>query len=277
MTLKKVAARLKAGYGQGHGEFYIPFLSARDVASKGRSHRPFGFTTGRTYQFLSDVEHNHFLIFDNEESCVDIREQYPLPLDATQELAERLGIKHPRAPGADYDHQMTTDLVITRQHEGYQSLHAYAIKRFAELAEERVQQKLAIERRYWVEQGIEFSELTERDYPRHLIRSLMWLQPRREMDIFVEPVAGYWDELAIEVLQGLVVADEDMRLNEFCIGLDRQYSRNPGAHLGIARHMLACRALAADLNYHNLWSIPVGMISVTPYAIDKWAYEEEDD
>lgn len=275
LTLENVSARLKAGFGSGYGKYYIPFISVRDVASKGRSNRPYGHTTGRTYQLLSDVEHNHFLVFDNDESCVDIREQYPLPLESTQDIAARLNIRHPRDIGVTHDKVMTTDLLVTFQRDGYQALKACAVKRSSDLEDKRVNEKLDIEARYWLEQGTEFAVLTELNYPIHLVRSLQWLQPRRDMSIFVEPFEGYRNGLAADILRGLVEADSEMPLNEFCIALDKRFANNLGAHLMMARHMLACRALVADLAYPDLWFIPVGMISITTYAIDEWTPEVE--
>lgn len=61
---KKIARLREQGAGAGKGIAYKPWLTVRLVASKGRSHRPMGLTTGRVHDFLSDIERRAFLIYD---------------------------------------------------------------------------------------------------------------------------------------------------------------------------------------------------------------------
>ena len=48
----KIARLREQGAGAGKGKAYKPWLTVRRVASKGRSHRPMGRTTGRVHHFL---------------------------------------------------------------------------------------------------------------------------------------------------------------------------------------------------------------------------------
>jgi hypothetical protein len=61
---------------------------------------------------LSQLEKTYFLILDNDLFVEDIKEQFPLPLESTQMLAARLGIKHPSVNGFSY--VMTTDFMVKR-------------------------------------------------------------------------------------------------------------------------------------------------------------------
>ena len=50
--------------GQGYGKDYQPFLTVRDVPSKGRVHRRPALTNNRIVHLLSDLELAAFLLFD---------------------------------------------------------------------------------------------------------------------------------------------------------------------------------------------------------------------
>lgn len=86
---------VKQGRGKGSGKDYQPWLTVRDLPSAGRSHRIWGFQTQRTHHLLSDLELAAFFLFDWNPSVTDIREQYPLRLEDTIELAAQARIRHP--------------------------------------------------------------------------------------------------------------------------------------------------------------------------------------
>ncbi|WP_222705775.1 hypothetical protein [Salidesulfovibrio onnuriiensis] len=47
---------IKEGRGSGKGRDCKPWLTVRDVASQGRSHRVFGFKSQRTHHLFFDLE-----------------------------------------------------------------------------------------------------------------------------------------------------------------------------------------------------------------------------
>lgn len=87
---------IKEGRGQGYLKDYKPWITIRDVSSKGRSHRVFGHTTKRTHHLLSDLQLAIFLLLDWNPLITDIREQFPLPLNTTLEISEQAQIPHPK-------------------------------------------------------------------------------------------------------------------------------------------------------------------------------------
>lgn len=91
-----IARRLQAGYVQGKGAGYKHYFTVRDAPSAGAGHRPRGWITGREYELLSDLEYWVFLHLEWSALIVDIREQYPLPLQATRAIAEDCGFAHPK-------------------------------------------------------------------------------------------------------------------------------------------------------------------------------------
>jgi len=87
-----IARYRKEGRGTGIGFDYLPWLEIGDVPSQGRSHRLRGAKTGRVHHFLSDIEVALFYVLDWHDAVSDIREQFPLDRDETQEIARQLGV-----------------------------------------------------------------------------------------------------------------------------------------------------------------------------------------
>lgn len=114
-TREKVDWRIKHGYGQGEMASYIPWVSVRDLSSKGTSTRLYSSKTSRTMHFLSDIERNTFLMAEFREDFIDYWEQWPLERRDTLWAAERLGVRHPVYPGGKEPVVMTVDGVLTRR------------------------------------------------------------------------------------------------------------------------------------------------------------------
>jgi hypothetical protein len=53
---EKIERFEKEGRGRGRGADYLPWLTIRDVPSRGRSHRLQGIKTGRVHHLHSDIE-----------------------------------------------------------------------------------------------------------------------------------------------------------------------------------------------------------------------------
>lgn len=105
----KIARFHKEARGEGFGFEYKPWLTVRDVPSRGRSHRLSGRVTGQIHHLLSDIERGAFLIYDFRDDVQDIREQFPLDLDRTQYIAEAAGIRHPVDRGSRVALVQTTE------------------------------------------------------------------------------------------------------------------------------------------------------------------------
>ncbi len=157
---KRGARFVKEGRGQGHGADCKPWLTPGDLPSRGRSHRLLGMTTGRISYFLSDLERDLFLLLDWQRSTVDLREQFPLDIEATQAIADRLNIRHPQAPGTPQPAVMTTDLLLDRRGAEGVETRAYAVKTAEDLEKPRTLRKLEIEWVYWKERGTPWNIVT---------------------------------------------------------------------------------------------------------------------
>lgn len=143
------------------------------------SRRP-GVTTRRMHHLFSDNEDYFFLMADFANTVVDIREQFPLfPECATQEIAQSMGVRHPKYPYSTTQLVLTTDFLLTViDKSGARSLVAWSLKSADELRgrnRKSVLAKLEIERRYWMQRGVLWHLFTSEDFDQTLIDNLDWL------------------------------------------------------------------------------------------------------
>lgn len=153
---KLIEQRIRSGFGQGHGADYKPWTYIRDVPSKGTSNSVHSPITGRNHHYLSVGEQNlHFIV--EYYGALDIREQYALlPWKELQAVAAQVGIRYPVIPYTKTPAVLTTDMVVTLPRDDGRQLVAVAVKEKKELDDERVLEKLWLERYYWMSRGIEW-------------------------------------------------------------------------------------------------------------------------
>lgn len=160
---------LKEGRGQGTGRDYKPWICIHDFPSRGISARVPGRTTGRIHHLLSRNEEFYFYILDADPDVLDIREQFPLRLSETMEIARRLNVRHPWK--GSFPFVMTTDFLVTRK----DGLHARTVKCSDELDSPRVVEKFSIEHDYWSSKGIDWKIVTEKQISRDRALNFQWL------------------------------------------------------------------------------------------------------
>ncbi|GAD65002.1 MULTISPECIES: TnsA endonuclease N-terminal domain-containing protein [Pseudomonadaceae] len=171
-TPENVARWIKAGYGQGEGARYKPFLYVRDVPSRGTSTMVNSRVTGRTHHYLSRQEYREHLLAEYDKSTIDIREQYALlPWEETYQTAQRLGIKPPLYPGTRTPQVMTTDLLLSKHRPDGIELVAVSVKLESDLTPRNLE-KLLIEKIYWNDRGIHWRLATEKHRPEARVSNL---------------------------------------------------------------------------------------------------------
>jgi hypothetical protein len=235
--------------GQGFGKHYKPFLTVRDVPSKGRVHRRPSITHGRIVHLLSDLELAAFLLFDWKKSVIDIREQFPLDPERTLNIAKRLGIKHPAVRGVNQ--VMTTDLVIDYECDGQIISQAVSVKYQQDLENQRVVEKQELERRFWEGEKVAWYVFTENEVPRTLVQNIKWLIPHiHSYDLDAES--------RMETFELILKAVETYPEDKIAVVmklLDERQGDKPGTYLAYLRHLLAQSAFTWDVNAINLRSL----------------------
>lgn len=159
--------KLRQGRGTGTGVNYKPWIKIREVNSIGTASSVMDYKTGRPIELLSQGEVYCYYILRWDDTVEDIREQFPLELDRTLEIADKLGYRHPK----DRRTRMTTDLLVTRTNG---TLEAYSIKTDRSVLEnERMREKLFLEKLYWESQGIPFHICMKEDVNLIYVQNIM--------------------------------------------------------------------------------------------------------
>lgn len=137
--------------GEGHGKEYLPYITTSEFNSLGTTSVIKDWKTGRGVHCLSQGEALWYYILRWDDNNIDIREQFPLKVDCTVEIARANGFKHP----VNESYVMTTDFLVT---ESDGSLHAYSIKQDKNI-DQRTLQLLCIEKIYWNQRNVKFDLL----------------------------------------------------------------------------------------------------------------------
>jgi hypothetical protein len=231
--------RREENRGLGTLSGYLPWIVVQDFSSRGLSSRDPGMKTGRVHHFLSQVETGVFHLLDWSPFVVDIREQFPLlPLDATVDIAARLSLTHPTVPGTKTFPVCTTDLLVTLRYDGREWQEALSCKPSSELDNLRTLDKLELERRYWLERGIEFRLITELDISADVLANAKWVRGMADVARLSLP-PGYEPAELIAHLFAELTATPASALSAVCRKVDDRLGLDIGSSLSLARHALA--------------------------------------
>ena len=237
----EIARRLKSGRGSGAGENYQPFLTVRDVPSKGRVHRLPGITASRVHHLLSDLELHIIYQLDWNPNVVDIREQFPASRDETRVIAEKLGIAHPSIHGVDQ--VVTTDFLVDIKKGDQVVRCAIYAKYSSDLENPRTIEKLQLEFSYWASKDINLYVVTEKELPKQLVQNISWIHPFMfEFNFSEQERYEYFELLNYEFEQY-----PEQKLTLLTSKMDRNYACESGTHLSILRHLVAQRAFQFDM------------------------------
>lgn len=249
--------RQAEGRGAGQGAHYKPQLNTHDAPSRGRSTRmPID---GRMAHLLSDLETRLLLELRWAPEFSNIREQLPLPLEATLKIAEDIGARHPTVPGDGAPAVVTTDFVCRYTDPFGSVICARSVKPSTEI-EPRLGNwarhvdtlleflaKLEIEKRYWQAQGADWRIVCEQHLDRvraaniHLLLKWEGFDPARGTD--------HWERVLDTVRQALRKG-EDSRLSVISQRLEREGQLSPADFMACMRHLCSTRQLRFDMRQH---------------------------
>ncbi len=253
----------KEGRGQGRLNNYIPFLKVYDFPSWSFVHRIKGWKTARIHHLLSNIELRYFLILEYSKYVIDVREQFPLPLNETLDIAKRLGIKPPLGWKSKMPLIMTSDFVIeVRTQSGLTVIVVRSVKSSAALDNPRARELLEIERTYWSERGIDWGLVTEKQISKLLARNISFFH------------GYYWtDILPAETIQALPEIEElifqfvlDEPLSPFAKVMqrvDKKLGLDIGSSLAAANHLIARSRLPIDMSSKLNFDYPIIFIKNT--------------
>lgn len=245
LTNKKIENWIDEGRGTGEGIDYKPWLTIRDVPSKGMVTRSKGWKTSRIHHFLSNIELHYFFTLEWSENVMDIKEQYPLlPLERTLEIADSLGIEHPKDPKTKEPIVMTTDFLISLKTPKGKQIVTRTIKPASEL-KERVLQKLAIEQQFYREQKIDWGIVTEKDRSLNFTRNMDWIHDAK----YLENLPGLNDHIINTVSTTLYrsINETNNSLSIVALECDERFGFSHGTCLFIVKYMIANKRWSVDM------------------------------
>lgn len=249
ITPKKIDKWEKEGRGKGLEKNYKPWLTTQDVSSQGRSHRTHGNLTDRQHDLLSDLEQKYLFIVEFVDCVVDIKEQYPLPLEVTEFIAKELGVKHHTDPKTKCHQVVTTDFVIKiTNDDGEFSDLARTIKYREDLFDKRQMEKFEIERRYWEQKGINWGIVTENEIPEKLAQNIADCYKYVDLsdldsfkNITQEERQRLVDSFKFDIIGNAIV------IREKATQFDNAMVLLPGTGLSIFRHLVITKQIKINL------------------------------
>lgn len=246
-TQAKFERYVKEGRGFGNGENYKPWITVTDFPSIGRSARSPGWKTKRVHHFFSDHERRLFYLFEWSDIVVDVREQFPL-LDLSQamSIACDMGFKYPTDPVSGAPYVLTTDFMLTVNHQGKFIQIARTVKPSQDLEKKSVASKLELERRYYINQNIDWAIVTEKEIPRLLALNIEWIHPAYFLEATPE-----MDVTALRALSNILKSrlqnSSDATINSVTTRLDREMNIEAGTSLMLFKHLLANKEIVMDM------------------------------
>jgi len=230
---------IKEGRGSGQNSEYKPWITVRDLPSDGRVHRVFGHKSQRTHHLLSDLELAVFLLLEWHQDVIQIREQFPLEIETTSQIAKEAGIVHPSQSGVKQ--YMSSDFLVN-SHDKQQPKFVLQAKYAEALDDARTIEKLELERRYWSLKEVPWYLITEQDIPQTVIKNIKWLYPAQRDEIDMEVLIQRIDYYDYHFSQ-----DPNKNIIDICKNLDIAYELQVGESLAEVRHLLAKRCFTFDI------------------------------
>lgn len=245
LSIQQQQKWIKDGRGDGELSTYKPWLTVRDLSSLGRSHRIYGHKTKRTHHLLSDLELAIFLILEWNPLIQDIREQFPLRIDQTEEIAHLTCIPHPAVRGIKQI--MSTDFYVFSS-DSINPRFSIQAKYQKDLEDIRTIEKLEIERRYWQSKEIPWQIITEQEIPKVVFDNIKWLYPAIRDDNHI----NLYDQIEFYVKQ--FHKHPNLSLINLAKKIDSSYDLEIGTSLSELRVLFAQRYFKFDLklNYKDL-------------------------
>ena len=168
-------ARVRRGKGIGTGIDYKPWYKTSDVPSRGTSSCVTGINVARNHDLLSELEVTYFFLLERRQTTLDIREQFPiLDIPKTLEICAQLGVRHKYA--GSYPEPFTIDFVITENIDGKTSHRAASIKSAVDASNPEIRQRLAVEKLWCQEIGIEWSLVDTTKFSKILLENLRFIR-----------------------------------------------------------------------------------------------------
>lgn len=237
--------RIKEGRGQGHGPNYQSWLRITDFSSTGFRMALYSAKLGRIVHLLSFLELCVFLYAEYNPRFVDIRENYPLNRERTQQIAREKGYRHPNYKGVDII--VATDLYITEEvAPGMFQYHAWSTKAEKEREFWRTEQKIEIEAIYHLsgKDTVKFDVMCKEKLPPNLVDNLRFVRGTLRPDAMIAYTRK--QIRAVDDFMRPRITELPMEELSDQFAAKNAWARESGV-MDIARYLIATRRWPVDL------------------------------
>lgn len=260
-TDKKYGEWVKQGRGFGYGESYKPWITIQDVSSLGNSDRVKSYKTNRQHQFLSNHERFYFYILEYADKVIDIREQYPLLYrETTEDIADELGIIHPKDPTTKVNTVLTTDFLITIMEDGESKDIARTIKQVDDYQNRRTIEKFEIERVYWERKNVDWKMVSEIEINSTFAQNLQRLRGFYNINnhLGLENIDSINLNRILYSLKDYILSTGDDTVRNIIQKFEDRFSLEYGLGLTLFNHLLYTKQISMDiesklLNYDDIY------------------------
>lgn len=165
--------------GEGNGVEYRPEIRVNEVKGHHGTHMaPRDYKMNRAMQFLSQGEAMLYNILRFDDNVVDIREQFPLPIESTEIIARQLGKRQPMVRGEKVPY--TVD-ILADYADGHSEAYSVKVSRAALMKSRSQIENLYIMKTYCESVGIPFHQAYTEDinrvYAENLSRIVYYWNP----------------------------------------------------------------------------------------------------
>src|SRR5699024_1823705 len=137
---------------------------------------------------------------------------------------------------------LTTNFLLTiKDRNGNERYVARAIENITELNKKITFERLEIERRYWLEKGIDWKVMTSKELPRQLAKNIEWVRET----LFDEKGKSNEDEASR--LYSLLKTNQHLILREALRLFDKMEELDSGTALFLFRYLIATHQIQVDM------------------------------
>jgi hypothetical protein len=224
-------------YGQPQLSEYEPWIKIpRSKGLNSTVSRINGNKTNRVHHLLSRNETRYFYYLEWASNVTDIREQFPLNIDQTREIAKSSGMGHAKFAGKEI--VMTTDFLISIDNH---HVIARTFKMSKELNKKRVLEKFAIEREYWGKLGVDWGIVTEKEIDNEIVANIEFYHHSRS---YLED-ENIPEEYIKAVIGGVNSAEDSLR--NILSDIDKYYNLEFGQALSIFKSLVFKKRIKVNM------------------------------
>ncbi len=131
---------------------------------------------------------------------------------------------------------------------------ARTVKQSTELEKKRVNEKLEIERQYYLAKGIDWGIITEKEISRLLAENVEWVHSAYRLEANSQMDTSQLHGLSTILKSKL--QEEDATINKITTALDEEMNVNYGTSLYVFKHLIAKKQLIVNLVKIKLSACP---------------------